>query len=70
MCYYGDNMTESDNPFYIDMPSQEVSGQDPVSAGTDSSAEEVNEAERERKIALNREITRQAVRAATQHRTI
>lgn len=63
-------MTESNNPFYIDMPTQEVGAQDPVSVGPDSIAEEVNEAERECKIALNREITRQAVRAATQRRTI
>jgi hypothetical protein len=63
-------MTESDNPFYIDMPSQEVSGQDPVSAGTDSSAEEVNEAERNRIEAIKNKITRQAISAAAKHRTI
>ena len=60
-------MTESDNPFYIDMPSQEVSGQDPVSACTESSAEQVAQA---REKALKNEITRQAISAATQRRTI
>ena len=60
-------MTQSDNPFYIDMPSQEVGGQDPVSVCTDSSAEQVAQA---REKALKNEITRQAISAATIHRAI
>jgi len=63
-------MIQSDNPFYIDMPSQEVGAQDPVSFGIDCGAEEINDAERNREKALKNEITRQAISAAAQHRTI